>query len=270
MTGMPSTKYFTIALIADIHGNFDALNAVLADLADHHYDQLVIAGDLVSHGPQPAETLSRIRELNVPTIFGNGECDVIEANPNKHSAYWVRQQIGENGTMYLASLPFSHRITPPHGNSPDTDLLIVHATPTSVTDFLILEPQPLGTVYTSTTPEHIAKEMLGDARANLIVYGHIHYASSGIVGSQRLTSIGAVGFPFDGNPQAAYALATWDGIQWHVKHHRVSYDYLRVIESLHQSGQPNPEKSIKRLQTANWCHGHQFIFYRSLMFRQQA
>ena len=253
MTDISSTKSFTVALIADIHGNLEALEAVLVDLSKYRYDHMVIAGDLVSHGPQPVEVLSRIRELNVSTIFGNGDSAVVEADPDDLIACWVRQQIGESGTAYLASLPFSHRVTPPHEGSPEADLLIVHATPTSVTDFLILEPHPLGTVHTSATPQDKAREMLGDARANLIVYGHIHYASFGMVGEQRLISIGAVGLPFDGNPQAAYALATWNGTQWQVKHHRVSYNYQHVIAAVYQSGQPNAERSAKRLRTANWC-----------------
>src|SRR5690348_5245220 len=160
MTNTASSRHFTIALLADIHGNVDALNAVLADLSTHVYDHMVIAGDLVTQGPQPAEALARVRELDVPTIFGNGDRAVVDAHPSNLIACWTRQQIGESGVAYLASLPFSYRVTSPHDHSPETDLLIVHATPTSVNDILILEPHPLGTTHTQVTPENKAMQML--------------------------------------------------------------------------------------------------------------
>lgn len=253
MTNIFLPKPFTVALLADIHGNVDALHAVLADLAACSYDHMVIAGDLVTQGPYPAETLARVRALQAPTIFGNGDRAVVDAPPHNRIVWWTRQQIGESGRSYLASLPFSYRITPSDGHSPETDLLIVHATPTSVNDVLTLEPHPLGTTHIQKTPEDEAKRMLGETRANLIVYGHIHYASSGMIGEQRLVSIGSVGFPFDGNQQAAYALAAWDGRQWQVTHHRVSYNYERVIAAIYQSGQPDAETYAQRLRQANWC-----------------
>ena len=47
------SKVFTVAVLADIHGNLEALEAVLADLARERYDAMVLAGDLVTGGPQP-------------------------------------------------------------------------------------------------------------------------------------------------------------------------------------------------------------------------
>jgi protein phosphatase len=245
-------KHFTVAILADIHGNFDALDAVLADLKNQHYDILIVAGDLVTNGPQPREALAKVRALNVPTIFGNMDREVVEARDDNYIAKWTHDQIGDDGVAYLDALPPTHRVTPPQGISPKDDLLVVHATPTSAYDVLVLEPHPLGTTFTTTTPESEAMRMLGGERANLIVYGHIHYASSGMVRDQRVMSIGAVGFPFDGNHAAAYALATWDGDQWNITHRRVEYEYERVVEAIYQSGQPFPETYAQRLRQANW------------------
>ncbi len=61
MTNVTAADHFTVAILADIHGNLAALDAVLADLATRLYDSMVIAGDLVMNGPQPAETLARAR-----------------------------------------------------------------------------------------------------------------------------------------------------------------------------------------------------------------
>jgi predicted phosphodiesterase len=247
-----TTKNFTVAILADIHGNLAALDAVLADLTMQTYDTLVIAGDLVMNGPHPAETLAKVQTLNVPTIFGNADREVVEARPDNPIAWWTRAQLSKESIGYLERLSFSHRVTPPQGRSPEDDLLIVHATPTDVVDVLILEPHPLGTTFTTITPAAEAIRMLGTERANLIVYGHIHYVSAGMVQDQRIMSIGSVGFPFDGNPAAAYALVTWNGHDWQVTHRRVPYDYESVIAAIYRSGQPFPDTYAQRLREADW------------------
>lgn len=243
----------TVAVLADIHGNLPALTAVLTDLRTQKYDQIVIAGDLAMNGPYPAETLACIRALAVPTIIGNVDLEVIEAEPSNSTAWWTQQKIGRAGVSYLAELPHSYRVSAPTSASELTDLLIVHATPRSAFDVLILEPHPLGTTFTEETPQEEARRMLAGQRADLIVYGHIHYASSGMVEDQPIVSIGSVGFPFDGNHAAAYALIAWDGLHWQITHRRVDYDYERVVAAVYASGQPFPDTYAQRLRQADWC-----------------
>lgn len=246
------TPPYTVAIIADIHGNLTALEAVLADLATRHYDQLVIAGDLVMNGPFPAETLARMRDLRVPTISGETDRAVVEADNANPLAQWTAEQIGPTGIEYLKTLPFSHSITPSQSTATDTELLIVHATPTNAGAFLILQPNPLDARCSALTPEVEALAMLGEVTAPMIVHGHLHYASSGVVGACRVVSIGSVGFPFDGSPQAAYALATWEDTHWNIAHRRVPYDVERAIVAVECSGQPLAETIIQRLRAARW------------------
>ncbi len=59
------------ALLADIHANIPALEAVIADAADHNVGHFVCLGDIVGYGPQPAETLARIRALTSSVCLGN-------------------------------------------------------------------------------------------------------------------------------------------------------------------------------------------------------
>lgn len=245
---------FTVAVLADIHGNLDALDAILADLAVQQYDSVVLAGDLLTGGPQPVETLQRIRDLRAPTILGNADREVTKTQSSLPIARWTREQIGEEGVAYLRELPLAHRITPPDGRSPEDDLLVVHATPTSVDPIIILEPHPIATdsFHHATTPEAEIVSLLGAARANLIVYGHINYASSGVAGGQRLASIGAVGSPSDGDQRAAYALISWDGCLWLVSHRRVPYAYERTAQAIEQSGQPVAWRYAQMIREARW------------------
>src|SRR5437016_4731934 len=125
-----------IAIISDIHGNQVALEAVLQDF--HHQpsvDQMVIAGDLCLNGPCPREVIETVQGLNCVVLQGNVDLEVVSQAPNKgekkrNTAAWTREQIGQAGIDYLASLPHSHRIANSQGN----DLLVVHANPLNLED----------------------------------------------------------------------------------------------------------------------------------------
>ncbi|MYB77205.1 MAG: hypothetical protein F4X83_08945 [Chloroflexi bacterium] len=241
---------YTVAVLADVHGNAAALSAVLNALDDQTFDTLVFAGDLVLNGPRPAETLDTIRALNVPTIFGNADRYVCDPNHPGPGVQWVRERLDTAAIAYLSDLPFAHRITPPGGESPTDDLLVVHATPTDVEAMLILEPDRFGLL--TVTPQFKAERMLGTARADLILAGHLHYASSGRVGDRRCATVGSVGFPYDGDTRAAYAQAIWDGHSWEVVHCRVSYEHLQVAAEVEHSGFPFAVNSAERLRRARF------------------
>ena len=244
------SQRFTAVVLADVHGNAVALRAVLDSLDGQTYDALVFAGDLVLNGPRPAETLDIIRGLNAPTIYGNADryvCDPCHSDPG---VQWVRERLETEALSYLAGLPFSHRITPPDAKSPTDDLLVVHATPTEVAGMLVLKPDRFGLL--KVTPQPRAERLLGTAQANLILAGHLHYASSGKVGERRCATVGSVGFPCDGDVRAAYARAIWDGHSWEVQHCRVAYDHLQVAAEIERSGFPFGANSAERLRRARF------------------
>jgi predicted phosphodiesterase len=60
-----------IALLADIHGNLSALEAVLAALQAEAVDQLICLGDVAAVGPQPHEVIGRLRDVGCPAVKGN-------------------------------------------------------------------------------------------------------------------------------------------------------------------------------------------------------
>jgi len=188
------------ALIADVHGNAAALDAVVADLEGIAVDGCVLMGDYALFGPRPRECCDRLREMaaqGAVAILGNTDRYVHE-DPPKHPASeligWTREQVGEESVAWLGSRPFDHRIEAPGGGA--GSVLVVHATPTDVEG-----------IWDDRTPEEGARRLLGDARADWILYGHIHVAREGRVGDQRVRSIGSVGFPFDGDGGATHATA---------------------------------------------------------------
>jgi predicted phosphodiesterase len=258
----------TVAVISDIHGNLAAFEAILDQLQSIPHDQIVIAGDLVLFGPRPAETVDLVRSLNVPVILGNTDQYMIDgkepwaSDPRTH---WVQARLGEDRLDYLRSLPFDHRITPPNGRSPENDLLVVHATPTDIEACLILELDRFG--EWTLTPEDTACEMVGDAVADLVVFGHIHYTTAGTVVRDsesgnpappplRLASIGSSGFPFDGDHRAAYGTVRWNPgptkKRWELTHHRAEYDYESVAAELDATDAPFREMAAARIRQARF------------------
>ena len=157
----------------------------------------------------------------MPTIYGNADQFIYDLQVTDPGVQWVREQLDAESIAYLANLPFEHRITPPGGVSPADDLLIVHASHPQMSDaVLTVEPDPFGLLPVTPRPE--AERLIGTAQAELILTGHVHYASSGTVGNQRFASVGSVGSPYDADVRAAYGRAFWNGYNWQVQHCRAS------------------------------------------------
>jgi predicted phosphodiesterase len=252
---MTSPSPVTVAILSDVHGNDRALAAVLTELATTPHDQVVIAGDHVWNGVRPGETLRRLRGLDAPMLLGN--TDEYLWLPARHPDMplmiaWTRERIGADGMAFLRGLPIPWRFAPPGGASPGDDLLVVHATPTDVDAELVLQPDPFGSH--PVTPIDEARRLLGNARAGLIVSGHLHYPSAGTVDRQRLATVGSVGGSMDGNPDAAWALAHWDGLSWTLGHRRTAYDVEAAAAEIERE-HPVPALGrvlAERLRQARW------------------
>src|SRR5689334_21584514 len=161
------TSIMRVAIIADIHGNKIALDAVLQDLSQQPaLDQVVIAGDLCLNGPQPRTVLATVREAGWPVIQGNVDTDVVQQTARKGSKKqsvltWTREQIGRPGIEYLAGLPFSHRVV----NEEGSDLLVVHANPLNQDEAIFPD-----------TPDDRIKAFCRDLPPTIgaMVFGHYH------------------------------------------------------------------------------------------------
>ncbi|BDP40274.1 metallophosphoesterase [Deinococcus aetherius] len=244
-----------VALLADVHGNLAALEAVLAEPEVRACDEVVFLGDAVMNGPRPAGCLALLMELGLPAVIGNTDLEVLAgADP---VAAWARERLSPEGLLFLARLPLTFR---PAWEGPGSaqaegdarDLLLMHASPRSPFDLPILEPHPLGTTFTRASADGELRAMFRGHCAGLSVFGHIHYASWRRLGGQALASVGSVGFPFDGDRRAAYGVVTWRGGGWTLDHRRVSYDSEAVAREVEASGLPFASRSAAMLRQARW------------------
>src|SRR6266702_1300643 len=234
-----------VAIISDIHDNQLALEAVLADLQEQPaVDHLVIAGDLCLNGPCPREVVQTVQKLGCPVIQGNVDAEVVNGAPDKGpkkrtTVGWTREQIGQAGIHYLASLPFSHRISNPNGS----DLLIVHANPLNLEDAIF-----------PNAPASELERLLGglEPAIGALAFGHLHIAYTRRWRHLLLADVASCGLPRDEDLRAAYGILSWQDTTWDAEIRRVAYDVKAVVKQIKTCGMPNVEKRIKTLLEARY------------------
>lgn len=110
MTGNPNQtdveltkKCNRVGVISDIHGNFQALSAVLEKLEDEKVDMIVCCGDVVGYGARPNECAETLRRMEVPTIAGNHDhaslllTDITNFNEiAKAAVLWTKKVLKED------------------------------------------------------------------------------------------------------------------------------------------------------------------------------
>lgn len=209
------------AVIADIHGNVLALDAVLADIAGRGVGRIVDLGDCVSGPLWPRETCDRLRGLGLTTVRGNHDRWVATAEPELiyPSDRFAREALDESHVHWLGGLP--------HMVDFDVGGVLVrafHATPADDNAYLT-EDVVAGRLALSSAAA--IAERLGDVHgAGLVLCGHSHIArvlripASGAVVINP-GSVGAQAYddPSEphphvseaGSPHARYALVTIEG-----------------------------------------------------------
>jgi putative phosphoesterase len=229
-----------LGLIADIHGNLIALDAVLAELRAEGVDELLCLGD-VAVGPQPEETLERIEELGCPVIMGNWDSYFLDGFPNQETE--LGQRLVEMGAWWAGKLtPRNREFLESFERSLELPLdgvrlLAVHGSPRSFEDFIF-----------PTTPDDEVEEMLDGASAPLMLAGHTHFPMLRRYEEMLLVNPGSVGLPFAGPgpvmricPWAEYAILEIVDGRWSVDHRRTDFDLEAHLGLIRRSGMPHAD-----------------------------
>lgn len=228
-----------LAVLSDVHGNATALDAALRDIASKKPDRLLVAGDLVLHGPRPSDALARIRELDLAgayVIQGNTDIAVADGDyaaafpwmeevpaSQRAAADWARDQLSDEDLDYLRRLPAERR-----EQFEDDLVLLCHASPGSQTLGLPADLDP------SVTVERVTRT---DAR--VICCGHTHIADIRELGRKLILNPGSCGYAFDGEPSACWALLTLESdAEPTAQLFRPSYDAQGVAEEVGARGLP--------------------------------
>ncbi|QGN07933.1 metallophosphoesterase [Halorhabdus sp. CBA1104] len=207
-----------IGLLADIHANQPALEAVLADLPD--IDQLVCLGDIVGYNPMPAACVELVRDRADVVVQGNHDRLIerpLRMTGNKMARAgleYAQSQLSAEQRQWLQTLPRTAHV--------DGSYLVVHDHPTKQDGYVFPEDV-----------ESLSGTIDGYAGVFL---GHTHVQDVSRVDGRLVVNPGSVGQPRDGSPTAAYAVLNIETGEVDLR--RTHYDVDRVHHEVVVTGLP--------------------------------
>jgi putative phosphoesterase len=226
-----------VAVLSDIHGNLTALTAVRAALKKERPDAVVIAGDLVMNGPDPAGTVDALREMEASgaTII-QGNTDVAVADFDYAAAFpwftdgvpdtfraaaeWAHDELGDERIAWLRRLPSERRLM-----LDDTMVLACHASPGSQTQGFDTQLDP-----------SVVLERVSRTDARVICCGHTHVPDIRDLGWKMIVNAGSAGWVFDGDPTASWAVVEIDGTDVRAEIRRTEFDTMTVANAISARG----------------------------------
>ena len=234
------------AVVSDVHGNLEALSAVLADAASEGALGVLCLGDAVGYGADPVACVELLGERSTGMVAGNHEygalglLDLRWFNPvARAAALWTREQLGADHQGYLSGLPLSSALG---------EATCVHASPR----------RPEEWDYLLSAEDGF--EAFPDFATRLCFVGHSHrpgvwsLGSSGPAhedlggpawhdhripfhdGRRYIVNVGSVGQPRDRDPRAAYVV--WDEDERSITLRRVMYDHKAAAAKILRAGLP--------------------------------
>ena len=232
-----------IIFISDIHGNYEALAAVLDDIKakNFNFKNTYCLGDIVGYGPRPNETINLLRKYQIVSILGNYDeavgfylpncgCSITSNNDKvktMNSLQWTAEHTDENNKEYLRGL--EEQLTLEFKGK---SLLLTHGSPNAINEYLHYEDIEL--------QEEIAEELLED----VIVFGHTHIPYFKWVNDKLFINPGSVGRPKDGDNRACYCILDMNDLT--VEFVRVSYNIEKVALEIESSGLLNVFAEVLR------------------------
>jgi diadenosine tetraphosphatase ApaH/serine/threonine PP2A family protein phosphatase len=241
-----------IAVMSCIHSNYEALDAVLLDIDQQQAEKIYCLGDLVGYGPHPNAVVAQIRSLDIPTVAGCWDEDIVEGlnscecgfpsllaeKRGKLAHELTDKEIYPENREFLTQLPQIFQ----EGN-----LAFVHGSPHSNHEYLLPELDAF-----------VALERVLSTGADVLFCGHTHIpyvrnldAGSlqvrvkGASGSEdksfnaplkRIINVGSVGEPRHGRPNATYVI--YDTDTQAVSLREVAYDYQKTCAAIVEKGLP--------------------------------
>lgn len=244
-----------LAVIADIHGNRVALDAVLADIERRQVSCIVNLGDHASGPLEAARTLDRLMELDAQAIRGNHDRWLIEQergqmSPSDAHAY---DQLDHRHLEWLRALPETASLE---------DVFLCHGTPQSDTGYWLDEVLADGTVN-RRAPGAIERLAEG-IEQSMILCGHTHIPRAVRLSDGRIVlNPGSVGCPgYDaadpvahivqaGTPHASYAIIETADRGWNIAFHLVPYDHEKPAAMAKANGRPEWASAL----ASGWIEG---------------
>lgn len=237
-----------VAIISDIHGNMQALDAVFENIKQENCDEIYCLGDLAMAGPEPSKTIEKIRGLpNLTLIQGN--TDEMIAGCNNQVLHLLEQNnpvmakalesdvltVTEEQKDFLRNLPKQKEVM-----IDGVKILLVHGSPRRNNE----------NIFPDLKVEEV-EEMIEGTNADLIFCGHTHVPCGYQTNTkQTVVNVGSVGRPFSEEPKSCYVILEVNEGSFSVKHNFVDYDVETASNLLLQRGFDGAEKLAAMLISA--------------------
>lgn len=229
-----------LAVFSDVHGNAAALDAVRKAVKAARPDAVLVAGDLVMNGPEPAAAVDALRELESDgALIVQGNTDIAVADfdyaaafpwmadgvpePFRVAAEWAHDALGDERLDWLRRLPAERRLRA----DDDTLVLVTHASPGS---------QTAG--FDQSLDASVVVERLARTDARVICCGHTHLPEVRDFGWKMIVNDGSAGYVFDGDPTASWSLVDIAAGEVTAEIKRTSFDVLSVANAISDRGLP--------------------------------
>ncbi|WP_457555538.1 metallophosphoesterase family protein [Candidatus Pyrohabitans sp.] len=206
-------------LIADVHGNLPALEAVLDELP---VAETLHLGDVVGYNPYAREVIELFQERRIASVMGNHDNAVLTGNVSwfnpvaARAILWTRERLSEEEFAYLASLPLEIK----------NQVYAVHGSPRRRLEEYVFPDYP----------DEVLSALLRLAGRRILAMGHTHIPFWRRVGDALVLNPGSVGQPRDGDARASFATVNIATLEVEIV--RVEYDISRVAREIMRAGLP--------------------------------
>jgi len=233
-----------LAIISDIHSNFEALKSVLPRIEHDNVDAILNLGDIVGYSASPNEFLELLQERPVVSLAGNHDLALLEVSRAQNfniiayqALLWSREQVKPEFLDFFRNLPITREgkgFIACHGTPTSTDAYVVfHFQGKRVFNYLRHLPDMRVCFFGHT---HRRALWYRDIRGKIALMPCRPYEMRLDRNCLYLINPGSVGQPRDGNPEAAYAI--FDDEEFSIHFKSVPYDVKAAQKRILKAGLP--------------------------------
>lgn len=242
-----------IAVISDIHGNIEALDAVLNDIKKENCEKIFCLGDLAMAGSEPSLTIHKIQTLlrDLDFILIQGNTDLYLSSYSEELLQKIKntneimanafeadsKELSDEDKQFLKDLPDKKELV-----LNGIKILLVHGSPRKIDENIF-----------PNLPIEKVQEMISDTDADLIFCGHTHMPCGYQTNTkQTVVNVGSVGRPFSEEPKSCYVVLDLNDEKksFEIKHKLINYDYESAASKLEKRGFDGSFKLAEMLRKA--------------------
>ncbi|MEB2300039.1 metallophosphatase family protein [Lysinibacillus xylanilyticus] len=235
-----------IAVLSDIHGNKDALKAVLEDIKYRNIDKVYNLGDTL-YGPLfPLETYEMIMSTNIKSVSGNCDRILLQSSSENPTVQNVIDMLKEEHKSWLISLPFSIQTD---------DFYFCHASPENDELYMLNDITPNSVILKQTGE---IMNLVKDIPQHIIFCGHSHLPTIVYLPNNKIIiNPGSVGLPAyeevepfyykieSGTPFANYTVVEKRNGEWIIEQVSIPYDTTEVIKQSEAQNRSDWARALK-------------------------